>query len=133
MCTEPRCTSSGVTPMDDRMLELVADADLDAGVQDGSDARPTQDGGTPEPVDPARQAVLNRVRRAQGQLGGVLRMLEQGRDPQAVLHQIKAVSRALDRAGFALVAQEWRDRVSEEAAISDDQLDDLEKLFLSLS
>ena len=84
-------------------------------------------------IDPARRAVLNRVRRAQGQLGGVLRMLEEGRDPQAVLHQMKAVSSALDRAGFALVACEWRERVTSEGEVNDQQLTDLEKLFLSLS
>jgi len=43
-------------------------------------------------------------RGAQGQLAGVLRMLEEGRDCEDIVTQISAVSRALDRAGFAIVA-----------------------------
>ena len=43
--------------------------------------------------------VLNRLRRAQGQLAGVIAMIEDGRDCQDVVTQLAAVSRALDRAG----------------------------------
>jgi len=49
-------------------------------------------------------AVINRLRRAQGQLGGVLKMIDEGRDCQDVVTQLAAVSRALDRAGFAIIA-----------------------------
>ena len=48
----------------------------------------------------AINAVLNRLRRAQGQLAGVISMIEQGRDCKDVVTQLAAVSRALDRAGF---------------------------------
>lgn len=48
--------------------------------------------------------VVNRLKRAHGQLGGVLRMLEEGRDCEAVVTQLAAVSKALSRAGFAIVA-----------------------------
>lgn len=48
--------------------------------------------------------VINRIKRAQGQLAGVLRMLEEGRECEDVVTQLAAVSRALDRAGFAIVA-----------------------------
>ena len=54
----------------------------------------------PEDMTP----VINRLRRAQGQLGGVLKMVEEGRDCQDVVTQLAAVSRALDRAGFAIIA-----------------------------
>jgi DNA-binding FrmR family transcriptional regulator len=49
-------------------------------------------------------AVLNRLRRAQGQLAGVISMIEQGRDCKDIVTQLAAVSRALDRAGFKIVA-----------------------------
>ena len=49
-------------------------------------------------------AVVNRLRRAQGQIGGILRMIEQGRDCKDVVTQLAAVNRAVDRAGFALIA-----------------------------
>ena len=43
-------------------------------------------------------AVLNRLRRAQGQLRGVITMIEEGRDCREVVTQLAAVSRALDKA-----------------------------------
>ena len=58
--------------------------------------------------------ILNRLRRAEGQLGGVIRMLEEGRDCQDVVTLLAAVSKALDKAGTPDLAA-------------------LEKLFLSLA
>ena len=82
------------------------------------------------PVD--RHAVVNRVKRAQGQLAGVLRMIEEDRDVTSVLNQIKAVSSALDRAGFAMVAAEWRESLDDGEGLSEQRLSELEQLFLSL-
>ena len=48
--------------------------------------------------------VINRIKRAQGQLAGVLRLIEEGRECEDVVTQLAAVSKALDRAGFAIVA-----------------------------
>lgn len=50
------------------------------------------------------KSALNRLRRAQGQLAGVIRMIEEGRDCEEVVTQLAAASRALDRAGFAIIA-----------------------------
>jgi len=80
-----------------------------------------------------RNAVVNRVKRAQGQLAGVLRMIEEDRDLTSVLNQIKAVSSALERAGFAMVAAEWRQSVDGDGTVTPERLEHLEKLFLSLS
>ncbi|MEO9323403.1 metal-sensitive transcriptional regulator [Nocardioides sp. C4-1] len=80
-----------------------------------------------------RTAVVNRVKRAQGQLAGVLRMIEEERDLSQVLNQIKAVSSALDRAGFALVAAEWRSSIDHAGGVTDEQLEHLEKLVIGLS
>lgn len=76
--------------------------------------------------------VVNRIKRAQGQLSGVLRMLEEGRELQEVVNQLKAVSRALDRAGFAIIAAELREAASS-GPVTEDDLDQLEKVFLSLA
>ena len=56
----------------------------------------------------AMAPVLNRLRRAQGQLAGVIAMIEDGRDCADVVTQLAAVSRALDRAGFKIVASGLR-------------------------
>jgi DNA-binding FrmR family transcriptional regulator len=76
--------------------------------------------------------VVNRIKRAQGQLSGVLRMLEEGRELQEVVNQLKAVSRALDRAGFAIIASELRESASK-GPVSEQELDHLEQVFLSLA
>ena len=44
----------------------------------------------------ARNDVLNRLRRAEGQLRGIQRMVERGEDCQKVAQQFSAVRRALD-------------------------------------
>ena len=77
--------------------------------------------------------VVNRLRRAQGQLAGVLRMIEEGRDCEAVVTQLAAVSRALDRAGFAIVAGGLQQCVAENGEIAAVDSKKLEKLFLSLA
>lgn len=80
-------------------------------------------------------AVLNRLRRAQGQLAGVITMIEQGRDCKDVVTQLAAVSRALDRAGFKIVASGLRDCISGSSADGAPPLTEteLEKLFLALA
>lgn len=80
-------------------------------------------------------AVLNRLRRAQGQLAGVITMIEQGRDCKDVVTQLAAVSRALDRAGFKIVATGLRECITEERNGAKEQMSEaeLEKLFLALA
>ncbi|HUO36503.1 MAG TPA: metal-sensitive transcriptional regulator [Mycobacterium sp.] len=85
--------------------------------------------------DDAIAAVLNRLRRVQGQLAGVISMIEQGRDCKDVITQLAAVSRALDRAGFKIVASGLRQcangaSTDGHAPISEAEL---EKLFLALA
>jgi len=76
--------------------------------------------------------VLNRLRRAQGQLAGVIAMIENGRDCADVVTQLAAVSRALDRAGFKIVASGLRQCLTGEgdSPMTERQM---EKLFLSLA
>jgi DNA-binding FrmR family transcriptional regulator len=83
----------------------------------------------------AISAVLNRLRRAQGQLAGVISMIEQGRDCRDVVTQLAAVSRALDRAGFKIVATGLRECITTDHADGSETLDvaQLEKLFLALA
>ncbi len=50
------------------------------------------------------QAVVKRLKRAQGHIGGILKMIDDGRECQDIVTQLAAVSKALDRAGFAVIA-----------------------------
>ncbi|GHD86914.1 metal-sensitive transcriptional regulator [Streptomyces naganishii] len=85
------------------------------------------------------KSVLNRLRRAQGQISGVIRMIEEGRDCEDVVPQLAAASRALDRAGFAIIATGLQQCVIDiESGRKDGESSEamrarLERLFLSLA
>ena len=81
----------------------------------------------------ASPAVVNRLKRAQGQLSGVLRMINEGRDVEQVVHQLKAVSSAIDRAGFAILVVQLKEAVEHNGADSEVEIARLERLFLSLA
>ena len=75
--------------------------------------------------------VVKRLRRAEGQLGGVIRMLEAGRECEDVVTQLAAVSKALDRAGYKIIATGLRQcLVKDDGGVDEAKL---EKLFLSLA
>ena len=76
--------------------------------------------------------VVNRIKRAQGQLAGVLKMLEEGRDCADIVTQLAAASRALDKAGFALIAAGLEQAISTgDAGVLDKER--LGKVFMSLA
>ncbi len=83
----------------------------------------------PEDMTP----VVNRLRRAQGQLGGVIRLIEGGRDCKDVVTQLAAVNRALDRAGFAIVSSGMRQCLTSPDGMDDQDRAMMEKLFLTLA
>ncbi|MFL0503368.1 metal-sensitive transcriptional regulator [Kocuria rhizophila] len=74
---------------------------------------------------------LNRLKRAQGQLAAVIRMIEEGRDCKEVVTQVAAVSKALDRAGFTIISTGLRQCLESDAPEMDPR--ELEKMFLSLA
>jgi DNA-binding FrmR family transcriptional regulator len=86
-------------------------------------------------VDSAQLAdVLGRLRRVRGQVGGIIRMIEEGRDCADVVTQLAAVSRALDRAGFKIIATGMRQcMVDGDEGTRRVDADELERLFLSLA
>jgi DNA-binding FrmR family transcriptional regulator len=78
--------------------------------------------------------VLGRLRRVQGQVGGIIRMIEEGRDCADVVTQLAAVSRALDRAGFKIIATGMRQcLVDGDEGARRINADELERLFLALA
>jgi DNA-binding FrmR family transcriptional regulator len=77
--------------------------------------------------------IVKRLRRAQGQIGGVLCMIEEGRDCEAIVTQIAAVSRALDRAGFATISTGLKQCLVESGGADSVDSEKMEKLFLYLA
>lgn len=85
---------------------------------------------------PAVMATLNRLGRVHGQLGGVIAMIEDGRGCKDVVTQLAAASKALNRAGFTIIATGLRNCVdASDGCAGGDRLavEELEKLFLSLA
>lgn len=75
--------------------------------------------------------VINRLKRAQGQLSAVVRMLEEGGECKEVVTQLSAVTKALDRAGFAIIATGLEQCLTNPEESIDKK--EMEKLFLSLA
>jgi DNA-binding FrmR family transcriptional regulator len=85
-------------------------------------------------LNPAEMGdVVNRLRRAQGQIGGVLRMIEEGRDCKDIVTQLAAANRALDRAGFAIVSTGLKQCLTASDGTDSLEIKAMEKLFLSLA
>jgi DNA-binding FrmR family transcriptional regulator len=79
----------------------------------------------------AAKQIANRLRRARGQLDGVIGMIESGRGCRDIVTQLAAVSKALDRAGFKLVATGLQQCIlNGEGEVS---AAELERLFLALA
>lgn len=88
-------------------------------------------------TDPeAQRRIVNRLRRANGQLTALITAVERGESCRDVVTQLSAVSRALDRAGFAIVSTAMKDCLAEpDETRPQDGLstEELEKLFLMLA
>lgn len=82
----------------------------------------------------SQKRILNRLRRAQGQLASVITAVESEAPCRDVVTQLAAVSKALDRAGFTIISSAMKDCISSPGATSDPiTVDELEKLFLTLA
>ncbi|RSN24221.1 hypothetical protein DMC63_06650 [Streptomyces sp. WAC 05977] len=77
--------------------------------------------------------VRKRLRRAQGQVGGLIQMMDDGRDCRDVITQLAAVSRALDRAGFRLIASGLEQCLADGSEQGAADREELEKLFMTLA
>ena len=78
--------------------------------------------------------VLARLRRIEGQVGGIIRMVEADREYREVMQQISAAGWALNQTGFKMVACGLRDCLQDEDAAGEAgySQDELERLFLQL-
>lgn len=79
--------------------------------------------------------LLKRLRRVEGQLRGIQQMLVDGRECRDVVTQISAASKALDQAGFKLVASGLTYCLNnpEQAAEEGYDIDDVQKMFMKLA
>lgn len=90
---------------------------------------------TTDPGDPAVAAARRRLRRIQGQLGGIVTMIEEGRSCREVIQQIAAAGKALDRVGVSLLVTQLQHCLEDEEAARADGYDpaEVERLLMSLT
>ena len=79
--------------------------------------------------------LLKRLRRIEGQVRGIQQMLADGRECRDVVTQISAASKALDQAGFKLVASglTYCLKDPERAAQDGYNIDKVQKMFMKLA
>ena len=77
--------------------------------------------------------VLKRVKRAEGQIAGVIRMLEESRSCEEVVHQMAAVGKAMNTAAITLIASSLEECILDNKSNDPEQRERLQKLFLSLA
>ena len=79
------------------------------------------------------EAIAKRVKRAQGQLGAVVRMLEEGRNCEEIVTQMSAVSKAVNTAAFTLISASLKECLIEGKNNQSEVSAQLQKLFLTLA
>lgn len=84
-------------------------------------------------LDPEEvKAITTRLKRANGHLASVIRMLEEGTECEDALTQLAAVNKAIGRGGYALVATGLQKCLVEGGPDSVDA-QKMEKLFLAMA
>jgi DNA-binding FrmR family transcriptional regulator len=79
------------------------------------------------------EAIIKRMKRAQGQVNAVVRMLEEGRSCEEVVHQMAAVGKAVNTAAFTLISASLKECLVEDGRNQAETTEKLQKLFLSLA
>ena len=74
-----------------------------------------------------------RMKRAHGQMGAIVRMLEDGRSCEEIVTQMAAASKAVHTAAFMLISSSLRECIADPNIDSEVVSKKLQKLFLSLA
>lgn len=85
-----------------------------------------------------QRRVLHRLRRAQGQLAAVIRAVEEDKPCREVVTQLAATSKALDKAGVALISSAMRDCFGSATGtsgrtVAERDVAELQELFMMLA
>ena len=78
-------------------------------------------GGTTRATSEEMGRILNRLARIEGQVGGLRRMIEQGKDCEQVLTQLAAVKSALDRVGMYLIGHRMKECLEDQVGAELDE------------
>ena len=90
---------------------------------------------TPHTLDDNEQlaAIDKRLRRAHGQLGAVVRMLDEGCSCEEIVTQMAAVSKAVNTAAFNLISASLKECLVDPSIDGGPMTEKFQKIFLSLA
>jgi DNA-binding FrmR family transcriptional regulator len=80
-----------------------------------------------------KKRIITRLRRAGGQIDGVIAMIASDRGCRDVVIQLSAASSALDRVGYLLIAANMKECLLDDSPDSELTSEELERLFISLA
>lgn len=80
-----------------------------------------------------KDAISKRLKRAHGQLGAVVRMLDEDRTCNEIVIQMAAVSKAINTAAFTLISENLKSCIIDNDKSAPQVTESLQKLFLSLA
>jgi DNA-binding FrmR family transcriptional regulator len=81
----------------------------------------------------AKKQIITRLRRARGQIDGVIAMIEAGRGCRDVVTQLAAASSALNKAGYKLIAANMQECLLDDSPDAEMTPQELEHLFIRLA
>ena len=79
------------------------------------------------------KSITKRLKRAHGQMGAIVRMLEDGRSCEDIVIQMAAVGKAVNTAAFTLISASLTECIADPLIDNDAMTQKLQKLFLSLA
>jgi DNA-binding FrmR family transcriptional regulator len=77
--------------------------------------------------------LVTRLRRIEGQVRGLQRMIGEGKDCASVITQLSAARAALDQVGFLMLSRHMAECLQREGDLPESSLQDAMKLFLKLA
>lgn len=80
----------------------------------------------------AKKKIVNRLRRAHGQLAAVINAVESDEHCAQIVQQLSAVSKAVDRAGFLVISSALQECLTADD-VEEADVEQLEKLFMSFA
>ncbi len=83
--------------------------------------------------DDDQKAVLRRLRRIEGQVRGVSRMVEEGKPCEEVLVQVAAARAALDQVGIHIISHRMRECLQEQGLSGEESVRKAIDMFIRYS
>ena len=79
------------------------------------------------------QDVVVRLKKIEGQIRGLQRMIDEQKDCSDVVHQLCAARKALDKVGFIILTHRMRECVEEQGRDTEKSMDEAMELFLTMA